>query len=156
MIGDAPPYWRALMYCMPVKQFRLRAFAMAALCLFSLVPAVQAQGSVVGWVIAASSKAPIPRARVTLAGTTVVTCTGLGGRYVVTNIAPGMVQLRIVAMPYAPATQAVTVSDGAASTLELELTGVPDGDSRRRAAECRATSHGHAARRVTAICQHVY
>ena len=88
-------------------------------------PEALAQGSVSGWVTSQATKDPVVGGRVMLVGTSVSTCTGLDGRYVMTNIAPGTVQVRILAMPYMPTLKTVNVTDAGVATLDIELAGAP-------------------------------
>jgi hypothetical protein len=93
-----------------------------ALALVS-APAARAQGSVTGVVTSQATKEALSGGRVMLVGTSVTTCIGLSGRYVFTNIAPGTVQVRILAVPYVPTLKTVTVTDGAVAILNAELPG---------------------------------
>lgn len=94
------------------------------------------QGSVAGWVVSEDSKEPVTEARVLLIGSEVLTCTGLGGYYVLTNIAPNTVQLRVLRTGYRPITKTAVVTDGRTASLDFELSGTPvllqgtDGGSR--------------------------
>jgi TonB-linked SusC/RagA family outer membrane protein len=87
-----------------------------------LGPTANAQtGVVIGRVVDASSKAPVPSAEVRVVNTTIGAPTGSDGRYRIQGVPAGSVQVRAVRLGFAPQVQTVTVPAGDTVTADFAL-----------------------------------
>jgi TonB-linked SusC/RagA family outer membrane protein len=80
------------------------------------------QGTVGGLVTDQASAQPIVGARVIVVGTARITQTSAAGRYVLANVRPGQVTLRVSAIGYGAVTRTVTVPAGGIVAEDVALT----------------------------------
>jgi len=83
--------------------------------------AIAQTGVVIGRVVDASSKAPVPSATVRVVNTTIGAATGSDGRYRILNVPAGSVQLRAVRLGFSPQVQTVTVPPGDTVSADFAL-----------------------------------
>lgn len=79
------------------------------------------QGRIVGQVLEETTGRPIDGARVFVVGTEQAAVTDLQGRYQLTNVAPGQVQLRVARLGYQSQLQTVAVPPGQTATADFRL-----------------------------------
>jgi TonB-linked SusC/RagA family outer membrane protein len=82
-------------------------------------------GTVVGQVVAANTKTPIPGAQVSVVGTTLRAPANAEGRFVIRNVPTGSRTLRAQMLGFAQREQQVTVIADATATANFELTDIP-------------------------------
>ncbi|HEX8683623.1 MAG TPA: carboxypeptidase regulatory-like domain-containing protein [Ardenticatenaceae bacterium] len=88
-------------------------------------------GTVGGQVVSAVTGGPLGGARICLADTDQCATSGTDGRYDLTNVPAGTQRLRVSLSGYVPLDQSVTVTGGAAATLNFALSPVlPAGEMR--------------------------
>jgi len=92
---------------------------------FVATPLAAQQGSVNGRVTDRATGQPLVAARIQLVGTSLVASTNADGRYHVTSAPLGQATVRVVALGYAAATQAVTVTAGAPAVVDFALNLAP-------------------------------
>src|SRR5512141_159298 len=112
---------------MMVRYVRRALSLIASIAFVMAIAPTQAagqQGSITGRVVDASSRNPIARAQVSLVGTTRGVATAEDGRFQITNLQPGVYQVRVLRIGYQSSTQSVTVGAGAAAPLEFALSAV--------------------------------
>jgi TonB-linked SusC/RagA family outer membrane protein len=95
-------------------------FAVAAV-LIPGAPLLAQSGTVRGTVTDSATAAPLEGATVTVVGTTLQAQTNPRGQYRISGVAAGQAQVRVQLIGYAPAEQAVTVTDGAETTADFVL-----------------------------------
>lgn len=96
---------------------------------FTMAPLAE-MGDLVGKITDAKTAAPIALAKVSTDAATLQVETGPDGAYKITGIAIGTYKVKAEAKGYAAATSApVTVTNGAATTVDLKLEPVPTFDS---------------------------
>ncbi len=78
-------------------------------------------GSIVGTVIAQGKGTPVPGARVALAGTDKEAIADATGSFVLEQVGPGPLSLKITAQGFKPADEAVVVPPEAKATLQVSL-----------------------------------
>jgi TonB-linked SusC/RagA family outer membrane protein len=97
--------------------------AMPVLLAFFAVSGAEAQqGAVAGQVIDAQSAQPVTGAQVTIPGTEIGILTDANGRYRLTGVPTGPVEVRVRLIGYSPSSQTVTVEAGQTATANFELT----------------------------------
>ena len=79
------------------------------------------QAAVGGAVTDAQTGQPISGAQVAVRGTGIGTLTNNDGRYVLTNVPAGRVEIRVEYIGYSPQQQAITVTAGETATLNFEM-----------------------------------
>lgn len=84
-------------------------------------PVSAQQGTVGGLVTDQASAQPLVGARVTVVGTALITQTNAAGRYVLANVRPGQVTLRVSAIGYGAVTRTVTVPAGGIVAQDVAL-----------------------------------
>lgn len=112
---------------MMVRSVRRALSLIASIAVVLAIAPTQAagqQGSITGRVVDAASRNPIGRAQVSLVGTTRGVATAEDGRFQITNLQPGVYQVRVLRIGYQSSTQSVTVGAGAAAPLEFALSAV--------------------------------
>ena len=97
------------------------ASAQAMLVPRSATVAIDAVGSLTGRVTDATTGEPVPRAQVSVGGTTIGRATNDSGRYDIAAVAAGTYQVTARRVGYAPQTRSVTVADGQSATLDFAL-----------------------------------
>jgi len=96
--------------------------------LFALVvPSLAAAqtGTITGKVTDESGGAPLEASRVILTGTTRIETTNREGGYTFREVQPGTYQVRVLRVGYRPATDSVTVADGATATADFAMAAAP-------------------------------
>ena len=78
-------------------------------------------GRIAGTVTSAETGQPLVGTTVTVVGTRQGAITRADGRYTITGVVPGAVQLRAATIGYAPITQNVAVAAGGAATVDFRL-----------------------------------
>src|SRR5918996_5373949 len=110
---------------MNIDKFRsLLALMGGLLGLALLAPraAAQQQSAVAGRVVDQATQQPVPGALVLLVGTNRSVQTAQDGRYRLEGVPPGRATIQVRAIGFASASQAVTVTAGAAAELDFSLT----------------------------------
>jgi len=97
-------------------------FALAIAMAVAAGAAAAQTGTVVGTVIEAGSKAPIPSVQVQIVGSTRGVISGPEGKFRLVNVPSGPTQLRVTRIGYAAATQTVNVPTGDVATADFALT----------------------------------
>lgn len=105
-----------------VRGTRLAALLLAALALLAPVPrlAAQGEGQVTGAVTGDAGQ-PLSGATVTVVGTPRRTVTGADGRYTLSGIPAGTVQVRASSLGFASSLRSVTVTAGGTATANFQL-----------------------------------
>ena len=83
-------------------------------------PAAQATGRIVGTVTAEGGQ-PLSGAQVSVVGTRIGSVTGEDGRFTLSGVTPGSVEVRVQRIGYTPVTQNVAVVGGQPATLNFTL-----------------------------------
>ena len=106
---------------------RMPRLAFLAWLLLLAAPAIATAqtGTISGKVTDESGGAPLEAARVVLAGTTRIETTDREGGYTFRNVAAGTYPLRVLRVGYRPATDTVTVAEGASVTADISMTAAP-------------------------------
>lgn len=78
-------------------------------------------GTVTGFITEAGSRRPLVGAQVFVPGTGINGLSNNGGRYLLLNVPPGQVTVRVELIGYAPAEATVTVADGASVSQDFSL-----------------------------------
>jgi TonB-linked SusC/RagA family outer membrane protein len=100
----------------------LSAVVAALLALALASPALEAQtGTIRGTVTDSATQGPLQGALVTVVGGTTRAETNQGGQYVLPDVGPGAVRVRVQLIGYAPAEREVTVAAGADATADFVL-----------------------------------
>ena len=86
---------------------------------------IEATGAVTGRVTDLTSSEAVPRAQITIIGTTLGHATDDSGRYRIVGVPAGQRQVSVRRVGYAPQTRTVAVSDGATSTVDFALARTP-------------------------------
>ena len=85
-------------------------------------PAVaMAQAGTISGRVTAASTTPLSDGRVMLVGTSVTTLTNADGRYILRNVPPGTVEVRVLRVGYTEQKKPVTVAPGANVTLDFQM-----------------------------------
>ena len=96
--------------------------AAAALLLVGAPQALEAQQAAVGGTVTdAQSGQPIAGAQVAVRGTGIGTLTNNDGRYVLTNVPAGRVEIRVEYIGYSPRQSTITVAAGETATLDFQM-----------------------------------
>lgn len=93
----------------------------AVACLARTTHAQGTPGRITGRVTDAEAGVPIPNVNVTLVGTRFGTQTATDGSFTIAGIAPGHYQVKVALIGYAPRSEPVTVTAGAASPVSFAL-----------------------------------
>ena len=88
-------------------------------------PAAAPTGTVIGQVVNAETKAPLPAAKVVVTGTALGDTTNAGGRFIIREVPVGVRMLRVRFLGFAPQEQSVTVAVGDTATVNFGLKAVP-------------------------------
>src|SRR2546421_12740027 len=88
-------------------------------------PAAAPTGTVIGQVVNAETKAPLPAAPVLVTGTLLGDTTNAGGRFIIREVPVGTHTLRVRFLGFAPQEQSVTVAAGDTATVNFGLKAVP-------------------------------
>lgn len=97
----------------------LRATLLALFAIAIPVAAQAQQSTITGRVMATGSSEPLPDARVMIVNTTIVALTNADGRYTLRGVPAGTVDVRINRVGYQEQKKPVTVTAGAAATLDF-------------------------------------
>lgn len=98
------------------------ATGVLALALAAAPPDLTAQsGNITGSVVDATTGQPLNGAQVGMAGSREVVLSNVGGRYLMTRLAPGTYTIQVVFVGYATATQEVTVVADESAVADFEL-----------------------------------
>src|SRR5688500_20137666 len=90
---------------------------------FLIPAAVRAQtGTVGGTVTDQATNQPVVAARVAVVGTTLVTQSNAQGRYVLANVRPGQVTLKVTAIGYGASSRPVRIEAGGVAAEDCALT----------------------------------
>jgi TonB-linked SusC/RagA family outer membrane protein len=100
----------------------LTAAATWALFAHALPAEAQQTGTVSGQVIDAASRQPVSQVQVLVQDTRLGTMTDDNGRFQITGVPGGRIQLRTIRIGYQPAMHTVTIAAGQAATITLEIT----------------------------------
>ncbi len=100
------------------RPFSLMRMA-GTLCLASA--AAWAQGTVSGHVTAQGNSEPIAGARVLALGTNAAANTEQDGKYTLTGVRAGTVEIEVLRIGYLPLTRTVTVTNGGTTDLDFQL-----------------------------------
>jgi len=103
-----------------VRRWLRTAAGGAAVFVAPLVAAAQGT-SITGRVTDQASGAPLGDARVYLVGSALVTATNAEGRYTLRNVPAGTAEVRTIRVGYTEQKKQVTVTAGAATTVDLTL-----------------------------------
>ncbi|MEO7367332.1 MAG: SusC/RagA family TonB-linked outer membrane protein [Gemmatimonadaceae bacterium] len=98
--------------------------AAAGVAMAPALASAQQPVSIAGRVLDALSRAPIPSAQVQVVGTTQGGTTAEDGRFRITNVRPGVYQVRVLRIGYKAITQSVTLGGSDVTGLEFSLTPV--------------------------------
>jgi hypothetical protein len=82
----------------------------------------QARGTIGGQVVDEMTNQPLATVQIFIPGTSLGTLTNSEGRYTMSNVPTGTVELRANRVGYAQATQTVTIAGGASATADFALT----------------------------------
>ena len=82
------------------------------------------QATIAGRIFAEGTNAPLPESRVLIVGSTLATTTGADGRYIIRNVPPGTVEVRVLRVGYQEQKRTVTIAAGGQSTLDFTLNAV--------------------------------
>ena len=104
----------------PTRLSRALFTALPSLLLATTV--ARAQGTLSGTVTAAGSGAPLQEARVIVIGTSLFTSTGIDGKYKLSRVPAGTVELRVLHVGYQEQKKSVRILDGQAATLDFSMT----------------------------------
>ncbi len=99
-----------------------RALVASALCAMGGATAVWAQGTVTGRITDDATTQPLGEARVLVLGTTVGATSNQEGRYTLTGVRSGVVEIQVLRIGYVPLKKTVTVTSGASIVANFELT----------------------------------
>ncbi len=96
----------------------------AVLCAVALISprAVSAQGVIAGRITDAVSSQPLADAKLIVVGTNASGSSGQDGRYRLTNVRVGTVDVQILRVGYTSVKKTVTVTDGGTQTLDVSMT----------------------------------
>jgi TonB-linked SusC/RagA family outer membrane protein len=83
--------------------------------------AAWSQGTITGRAVAQGNNVPLADARVLALGTNASATTGQDGKYTLTNVRAGSVELQVLHMGYTTAKKTVTVTAGQTTTADFEL-----------------------------------
>jgi TonB-linked SusC/RagA family outer membrane protein len=96
--------------------------AVAALVALAVPAGAQAQQATIsGRVTSGSTREPLGEGRVMLVGTSVATTTNSDGRYTLRGVPVGAFEVRIIRVGYAEQKKALTITAGAAATLDFVM-----------------------------------
>jgi TonB-linked SusC/RagA family outer membrane protein len=87
----------------------------------AVTASARGQGTITGRVTALESKQPLPDARVLALGTNSAATSAQDGKYTLTNLRSGTVEVQVLRMGYASAKKTVTVTPGQTTTVDFEL-----------------------------------
>ena len=99
-----------------------KIFGTTALLLLAVLPPVQAQnGRVTGTVADSTTGQPISGAAVQVVGTQLIVASLGNGQFSISNVAPGVHEIRVTRIGYATTSRSVTVTAGQAATVAFQL-----------------------------------
>lgn len=101
--------------------FVVPALLVAALSIPASIEGQEAQGTVTGQVVDAAQLEPVSGAQVFIPGTDLGSLTDEEGRYTISGVPPGQVQVRVRLLGYRPANRQVSVEAGETVTVDFEL-----------------------------------
>jgi TonB-dependent starch-binding outer membrane protein SusC len=104
-----------------MRKLRLLFAALAAAALLPSGAMAQGVGTLSGQVVDQATQQPIPGVQIFLPGTSRGSLTNQQGRYLITNVPSGTVDVRATIIGYSAATQSVTVQAGQTATANFEL-----------------------------------
>jgi TonB-dependent SusC/RagA subfamily outer membrane receptor len=97
------------------------AFLVTLVAMSLGTPASAQTGSVTGRVVIEDTGAPMPSAQVFIVGTSRGSLTNSAGRFTIDQVPAGQIQVGVTVLGYAPVTRSVTVTAGAAATVNVSL-----------------------------------
>src|SRR5439155_2828210 len=102
-------------------EFLSRVLMVAGLCTFGVAPTTQAQGTITGRVVVQGTTQPLADARVLALGTNSSGTSAEDGKYTLSNVRSGTVDVQVLRMGYTAVKKTVTVTAGATTTADFEL-----------------------------------
>ena len=106
-------------------RFRLRPLAAAlAVALLGALPAMavaQDTGTITGQIVDGASQRPLAEAQISIPGTGIGTLSNSQGRYILLNVPPGDVTVRVDLLGYGTQQQTVAVLAGRSVSLDFAL-----------------------------------
>jgi TonB-linked SusC/RagA family outer membrane protein len=99
-----------------------RAVFAASVWIAGAAASLHAQGTIAGRVTATGSNEPLPDARVIVVGANAASTTGEDGKYRLTNVRAGTVEVQVLRVGYASQKKSVAVTAGRETTLDFALT----------------------------------
>ena len=99
-----------------------RAVFIASVWIAGVAASLNAQGTIAGRVTATGSNEPLPDARVIVVGANASSTTGENGRYRLTNVRAGTVEVQVLRVGYASQKKSVAVAAAGETTLDFTLT----------------------------------
>ena len=100
---------------------RSKTLIIAACAVLGATSGARAQGIVTGRVLAQATKEPLPDARVLALGTNSAATSAQDGKYTLTNLRSGTVEVQVLRMGYTSVKKTVTVTPGTPTTVDFEL-----------------------------------
>src|SRR5690242_18055780 len=94
---------------------------LAAISIAAAPAMAMAQAGTISGRVTAGTTTPLNDGRVMLVGTSVTTITNADGRYVLRNVPPGTVEVRVLRVGYTEQKKPVTVTPGANVTLDFQM-----------------------------------
>jgi TonB-linked SusC/RagA family outer membrane protein len=104
-----------------VPKFLSRILIVAAVSVVTAAPIARAQGTITGRVVAQGSNEPLADTRVLALGTNASATTNQDGKYTLTNVRAGSVDIQALRIGYTAVKKTVTVTPGSATTADFEL-----------------------------------
>ncbi|HEX4681361.1 MAG TPA: SusC/RagA family TonB-linked outer membrane protein [Gemmatimonadaceae bacterium] len=105
----------------PVRPVRSLRLCLAVLLLMALPAPGRAQGTITGHVMALDTRQPLVDARVLALGTNAAAVTDQSGKYTLTNVRAGSIDVQVLHVGYTSAKKTVTVTAGASTTADFDL-----------------------------------
>jgi hypothetical protein len=104
-----------------IRPRKLATIALAAALVATSAAMAAAQGTISGTVTAAVGGAPLQDTRVTVVGTSIVTNTGVDGKYVLRRVPVGTAEVRVIRVGFAEQKKSVAVTEGSTMTVDCGL-----------------------------------
>jgi TonB-linked SusC/RagA family outer membrane protein len=108
--------------CLSRFSVRPLAMSMATLALLTAAHAARAQGTIVGQVTTAEANAPLNDVRLIVVGTNASAVTGQDGRFRLTNVRTGSVEVQVLRVGYTSLKKSVTVTAGTTVNVDFRMT----------------------------------
>src|SRR5438552_4674115 len=103
------------------REFLSRVITVAALCMMGAASIADAQGTVTGRVVAQGTNEPLADARVLALGTNAAAISAQDGKYTLTNVRSGSVEIQVLRIGFAASKKTVIVNAGATTTADFVL-----------------------------------